>query len=60
MDKPVAPFTQQRLRYQGIPREGVAADTFREELHCIYCKWSYGEITTHEKERPCIAISLFF
>ena len=60
MDKLAAPFTQQLLRYQGIPREGVAVDTFGEALRCIYCKCSHGEITTHEKERPCIAMSLFF
>jgi len=27
-DRPVAPFTQQILRYQGVPREGVVVGTF--------------------------------
>jgi len=27
-DKPVVPFTQQLLRYLGVPREGVYVGTF--------------------------------
>jgi len=28
LDRPVAPFAQQLLRYQGVPREGVAEGKF--------------------------------
>jgi len=59
MYKPVTPFTQ-LLRYEGLPRKGVVVNTFGEALYCISFKCSHGEITTHEKERPNIAPSIFF
>jgi len=32
LDRPVAPYAQQLLRYHGVPSEGVAVDTFVEGL----------------------------
>ena len=57
LGKPVAPFTQQLLRYQRVSREGAAA--VGEALHWVYRKGSHVAITTHEKETLCFKVSLF-
>ena len=49
------------MRYYGVPREGVAAGTLVQKGLCTEtaAKCNHAAISTHEKERLCIALSLF-
>jgi len=61
LDRPVGPFTQQSLQYQGVPREALLrAHLCRRGLHWVYWKRSHAAINTPETERLCTALSLFF
>ena len=51
MNKPTAPFTQQPLRYQRVPRQGVAVDTFGEALHIVSTARAVMEKSLHMKRR---------
>ena len=61
LNRLVALFMPQLLRYQWIPLQGVAVCTFVQERPCIEsAAGSYVAITTPEKGRPYVALSLSF
>jgi len=55
LDKPFAPFTEQTLRYQGVPQEGVAVGTL-----CRSLAFTASAVTrqSSQKEKLCIALSI--
>jgi len=54
LDRPAAPFAQQLLRKQGIPRVSIFVDTFGIYV-CI--ESNAGAVNSTGNEMPCIALS---
>jgi len=45
LDRPVAPFIQQCLRYQGVPRMGVRRHFSRRGGQCLYFAYPFQLLT---------------
>jgi len=60
MDKPVAPFAHQLLRYHGVPQEGVVASTFVLEMPCTdFTASTVMQYALHLKRRDYVLLYYF-